>query len=313
MKKKKRGVAMIVLTVILLLLSAAAFGAKRYLSKKRESEKPVMTVPEAVMTENGGGDSSGLTAGANILRDPAVVMKKGTAYVRFTVTLADSDGTPFTEKLEQKLDEIENFREDLDPESPSYQSFLEAYHTMLNEYELLYAKGLLAFRSLCRDEDYSAEEQSTPNLPADGNFTTQTLEKLSDDGKISMLPTVSEDNGGDFILICGEDDLFTRQYLYKEAVSEGDICPLFTNIVIPSNWETAETAVSLYRKNDDGSFDEQMLGVNNMEIIGDGFRITVSAEMIDAANFSDPVEAFESAEGTSAVTEISSECDSSQP
>lgn len=316
MKKKKGKKLMMILTVVLLLLSAAAFGAKHYLAKLRERQKPDMTVPEAVIVQDNGkgAAASGLTAGANIVQDPTVLVEKGTAFVRFNVELADSDGVPFSEKLEQKSREIEDFKNNLDPESPSYQSFVEAYHLMLNEYNMLYAKGMLAFGSLCRDEDYSYYENTeyaselTPNIPSGRRFSENGLGELAEEGKITFLTDEDPEMSGDtdFVQIYDEENPFSRQYLYKNKVAAGESCSLFTNIIIPSDWDISETEMTVYRKNDDNSFSELTQGVNNMQILGEGFSVTISAEIVTAADFDDPISAFEAAEDVSAVTEISS-------
>lgn len=316
MKNKNGKKLMMVLTVILVLLSAAAFGARYYLTKQREKQKPDMTVPEAVIVQDNGkaAAASGLTAGANIVQDPTVLVEKGTAFVRFNVELSDSDGIPFSEKLAQKSREIEDFRNSLDPGSPSYQSFVEAYHIMLNEYNMLYAKGMLAFESLCRDEDYSYSENTedisslTPNIPTDRRFSENGLGDLAEEGKITFL--TDEDLGmsgdTDFVQIYDEENPFSRQYLYKNKVGAGESCPLFTNIIIPSDWDIMETEMTVYQKNDDNSFSELTQGVNNMQILGDGFSVRISAEIVTATDFDDPISAFEAAEETSAVTEVSS-------
>jgi hypothetical protein len=44
-----------------------------------------------------------------------------------------------------------------------------------------------------------------------------------------------------------------------------------------------------------------------MVLIGDGFKLSVSAEVVDTSGFKNPIAAFETAESTSAVTELSSD------
>jgi flagellar basal body-associated protein FliL len=304
----------VVLTVIFLVLSAAAIGAKIYLVKQRENQKSQMIVPEAVIVQENRDDeaSSGLSVGANIIQDPTVLVTQGTAFLRFNVELQDSDGTPFYQKLQDKQQEIEDFQNELNPDSPSYISFVERYHSMLNEYNLLYAKGLLVYETLYRDLDYVYVGKSdnpselTPNLPTSQKFSTFRLENLLTDGKIEALSDEDGESGSDFTRISDDENPFSCRFVYNKKLSAGESCTLFTNVVVPTDWEQTETEVTIYTENEDNTFSVATQGVNNMEIIGDGFIVKISAEIVDASDYKSAIQAFAATEYTSAVTELSS-------
>ncbi len=299
-----------VLTLIFLLLSAAAFMARYIISIYIPHDKTLEYVPSAavISEDNCNEPSDKLTAGSNILRDPTVTIRQGRAFVRFNVEIYDSSGVPFQERLDKQQQAIDDYKEKIDPELPSYMAFMEAYHDLKSDYNKLYAKGTLAISTICRDSKYNPERAETLSIPSTIAFTADQLEHISETGDISFI--ADEDAGGDFIQLYDENDPFSRQYIYKYPLTENESCTLFTNIIIPSDWDTEQTELLVYQKNQETeTFEELTLGFTNMSLIGDGFTVKVSADIVDAADFDNPLAAFNTAESLNAVTELS---DSSQ-
>lgn len=299
-----------VLTLIFLLLSAAAFSAKYFISVCLPHEKPAKYIPSAAVISENTSDKTTekLTAGANIVRDPTVTVSRGRAFVRFNVEVYDSSGVSFKERLDKQQEAIDSYKEKIDPELPSYIAFMEAYHDLKSDYNKIYAKGTLAISTICRDSKYDPERAETLSIPSTIAFTSDQLKHISETGDISFI--ADEDACGDFIQLYDENDPFSRQYIYKYPLTENESCTLFTNIIIPSDWDTEQTELLVYQKNQEtDTFEELTLGFTNMSLIGDGFTVKVSADIVDAADFDNPLAAFNTAESLNAVTELS---DSSQ-
>lgn len=297
MAKKPKGKKRLLtaLTLILLLLSGAALGAKAALAGERAKQKSQMTAPEAKIVQSGQPEqtAAGITAGSNVPLAPAVKIEKGTAYVRFTVELQDADGVPFSQKLSEKQQEIDQYEAMLDPDSPSYLAFMETYHSLKNEYNQLAAKGELAFSALCRDNSEGAQALAENN----GRLSASELDELSQTGSVTQLSQTESGGAEDspFTASENEKEPFKRNYTFKKAAAEGEEISLFTNVVIPADWDITTTSADHFTENDDGTFTEDVCEINNLELLGEGFKLSVSAQIVDARAADTAEQAFENA------------------
>lgn len=303
-KKNNKKRLLTALTLLLLFFSGAAIGAKSALSQEQKDDKPDMTIPEAVLVNSGGSNADVLSAGSNVELSSSVKMDKGEAYVRFTVEIQDADGISLSQKLSEKQEEIEQYKDMLDPQSASYQAFLENYYALINEYNQIYTKGQLAFSAICRD----TSNREGNLLETDERISSGDISELAQTGELALLSEA--DPNGLFIEDAEKSDGCTRTYICTQAVSEGEEISLFTNVVIPSDWDITSTQTEQFTENDDGSFTQNLSEINNMQLLGSGFKISVSAEIIDACSADDAQTAFacaETAEKTQAVSEFSSD------
>ncbi len=245
--KIKRIPPLTVLTAELLLISAGAFIAAGALSRGADNADKSGTLPEikAELVDSESYAASALTGSGSIDRIRAVKITDGEGYVRFNVELLDSDGVPLSEKLKQKQADIEVFKSYLtDPDMPSYEAFNDAYHEMMNDQRLLQLKAGTALAAFC-------DAEGSP---------------LPDSGE--MLKFDSED-GCSCTLVC------------RRKLSAGDTAELYSRISVPDQ-EAVDTGYDAYIKNDDNSYRTETLDAGVMELLGTGFGIHVTAEVISS-------------------------------
>ncbi|MGN0632589.1 MAG: hypothetical protein ACI4JW_01830 [Oscillospiraceae bacterium] len=293
---KKRKTSLTAMTVFFLALSAAAIWAEHYLSKTEQSPEKADFCASYIHSD-GSVEAENIKDGATFAAAQAVKIDSGEGYVRFRVEIADSDGTPLAERISEKQQELEELKGWLDPESPSYAAFLEGYHKLMTECNMLSAKGSLALETLVRDESFKTEQDGgelsvvCENLSENVLYQTAQLDVFRNYEKIT---TVGQNT--DFVEEHDPDNPFVRTYTFKDRLGEGESCVLFTNIVIPSDWKDSTSEVLIYQQDDNGNFMELNAQISDLEIIGDGFTVRVSAEAVDAEGSKSAQAAFAKAE-----------------
>lgn len=286
MSKDKTGTSSIVrtcLTVGLLLLSAGAYGAKVYLNKNTDAEPAAAPVPVKAEYVSGEQDSlDSVVAGTPVKCERAVKITQGEGYLRYNIQLLDSDGTPLDDKLQEKLDEKKALEDMADPEISSYRAFHEGICWATNDYNQLAAKGELVLNSFCR------------SFGDDVEFTTpcseDNISKLTDSGELE----VGFDTD-DLVVLKNEEHPFTRTVIFSKKLSEGDVCPIYDHIILPYDWNFANTIYEGFMMNDEGDMQECNIEINNMELVGEGFGIKVTADVVDALDYPNAATAFKSA------------------
>ena len=294
MKKPQK---LAIYTATLILLSLAAIALRFYLEKREEEQKSDMTVPAAAVTVSDGEeiDADGLSAGSTLLKSYGIEVTSGECFVRFTVQMLGSDGSSFNDKLEAKLEEIDEYEAMLDPDSASYLAFLQAYYSLQNEYFQLEAKAQLCFDTLCLELNQGEITESF-------SYSSSLLETLESQGKITF---ANSDEGSLFYKEYDEESPFTRTYYYSQRLSAGDTALLFSSIIIPKDWDTLTCELTYFQGYEDNTFQEETKEFTYIELLDEGFSINVSAEIVDADDFDSPLAAFNSAQ-TLAVTTLDS-------
>lgn len=260
-RKSKNKVRQSVLIAELLLLSAGTFAATKYLQrteltaaangKARGSE----FAAEMISAEVGG--VSALTSGGCIERLRGVTVTSGEGYVRFNVTLLDSDGVPLSEKLAQKREDIEVFKEyTKDPEMPSFEAFNDEYYNLQNEYDLL-------------------------KLKADAALAAFTLSRGGSAFDSDEYVCVKSDDGCSCTLLC------------KEKLCEGETAELYGRISLPEKY-SAE--YDNFVKNEDNSYRVENFTADAEQLLGSGFGIRVSCDAVSAEGAENVYAAFEIAQ-----------------
>ena len=270
------------LTLALVLLSGAAFGTEYFL-KSRQEEKIVRShaAAELVSAEPFTGET--LEAGASESCVRGVKVTDGEGFVRFRVTLLDSDGVPFNEKLAQQKKEYDELDKFSDSEAASYKAFKDTMLEKENDYKLIEQKGELALSTFLA-------ENGDPVIK-DCAYTSSQIDALINDGYVTK-----PFDGGDFTQVYDKDTPFERTLVYNKKVSAGESCMLCSSVVIPSDWTETNTTFNGHIRNEDGDFEDGILYIGNMELLGEGYTIKIAAEIVPVCDFEDPLAAFYSAE-----------------
>lgn len=278
-----------VCTCVMLVLSAGSFTAKELLSRQK-NEKTGFTAEyshDTSVSYTVTAASPGLNIGAR----QAIKATSGEGFARFTVEITDIDGVSFTEKLADLQNQLEEVKKYTDPETPSYIAFRQEYHSLLNQYNLICTKYQIAYETLYKATDTSVAE-------GDALYTAEELEAAKTDGLLTS-------PGGDgFAESYDEETPYIRTYTYTEPLKAGEECLLFTNIIVPSNWQNQTVDVVQYTENEDHSFTEATVQVSCSEVIGDGFTVNVSAEAVDANGLTSYAAAFSSAQSPNTETAL---------
>ncbi|MBR1723912.1 MAG: hypothetical protein IJ723_02680 [Ruminococcus sp.] len=241
----KRLPPLTVITAELLVISLGAFIAGFAIGRNRMDKGKPETVPQikAELVNSEDFAASALTGSGSIDRVRAVKITDGEGYVRFRVELLDSDGETLSQKLRQKEEDIEVFKSYLtDQDMPSYEAFNDAYHQMLNEQRRLQLKASAALAAFCK---------------ADGS-------DLLESGDMIRL---DDPDGCSCTLIC------------RKKLSAGDTAELYSRIAVPSD-DAVDTGYEAYIKNEDNSYRTEQLDAGVSELLGSGFGIHVTAEVI---------------------------------
>ena len=273
------------LTAGFIACSAASFGARYYLEKSQPVEASAEQVHvRAEFLDGSSAEFDSAQAGSAVKCERAVKITQGEGYVRFNIELLDSDGTPLDDKLKEKLAERANLESMADPSMASYQAFQEGIYWTYNDYNQLTAKGELLMNAFCRVSDEDVLELDHPVSISD-------IEELSSSGELEQ-GFESED----FLVISSEEEPFKRTVICTRKLTEGDVLPLYDHIVLPYDWQFANTEYDGYMMNEDGGMEECFISINNMELLGEGFGIRVSADVVDAADSMSAAAAFKTAQ-----------------
>lgn len=247
-----------VLIAELLLISAGAFAAT-YCLKRAElpaAANNADNVAAEVISADGGGTAA-LTADGCIERLRGVTVTSGEGYVRFNITLLDSDGAPLSEKLEQKREDIEIFKGyTSDPDMPSYEAFNDEYHILQNEYDLL-------------------------KLKADAALAAFTLSKGGSAFDSDDYICIKSDDGCSCTLIC------------REKLSAGETAELYGKISMPADYSVGYDS---FVKNEDNSYRVESVTADAEQLLGSGFGIHVTCDVVSAEGADSAYAAFLCAE-----------------
>ena len=269
------------LTFGFVVLSAAAFGARHYLEKNNAAAASADKVHvKAEYVDAADGATGSLSAGSTVTCERGVKITQGEGYVRFNIELLDSDGTPIDQKLQDKLSERAELEAMADPEMASYRAFQEGIYWTYNDYNQLTAKGELALDAFCRS---MSEDAISHNRP----YSTDDLAQLKESGGVS-----TGFDSDDLVIVSDETEPFKRTVICTQKYSEGDVCSLYDYIVLPVDWQYANTEFDGYTMNAEGDMEECYISVNNMELLGEGFSLRVTADVVDAADFNSAAAAF---------------------
>lgn len=241
----KRIPPLTILTAELLLLSAGAFGTAHYMKTRRETPAKEQSAPKisAEVVNSAKYAATALTEEGSIDRVRAVMITEGEGYVRFNIQLLDSDGTPLSDELKQKQADIEVFKTyTTDPDMPSYEAFNDEYHNLMNDYTVLQNKASAALAAFC-----------------------------SEDGK----PAAYSD---DMMFISSEDGC-SCTLIYKKKLSAGDTAELYSSIAVPDD-DDVDTEFEVYLKNEDNSYRSELTDTGVCQLLGTGFGIHVTAEVV---------------------------------
>ncbi len=271
------------LTIALVLLSAAALGAKQYLQKSRDDTAANALHVQAEYLDEKSDPLDSVMAGTPVKCGRAVKITQGEGYVRYNIELLDSDGTPLNDKLAEKLAEKEQLESMADPSLSSYRAFYEGICWAVNECNQLRAKGDLVMNTFCRSMAEGVE--------FDQPCSNDNLQSLTDTGDLE----IGFDSDG-LVILSDEAEPFSRTVIFNKKLTEGDVCPLYDYIVLPIDWEYTNSKYDGYMMNEDGDMEECYVSINNMELLGEGFGIRVTADVVDAAYYPNAVTAFKSAE-----------------
>ncbi len=307
MKKVNRSaLKMSVAAVVMILLSAVMLGA-RYMLEKQDEGKDTEQIPQVVAevnNENGSYTIKDTAAGTTIKDKCSVKVTDGEGYVRFNLELIDSDGESFNSKLSALRTDIDYYEGALDEASPSYQAFLDTYYKLQNEYNLLYSKAQLALQTFC-----CAQGSST--IYTTKSYNQSELDSLVQNGDLAFISDYGDGENDIFTQIFDSEYPFTRSFYGANKLTAGDSITLFTNIIIPTDWSSEMSQVTYYLSDDEGNYSEADTFFLNEDIIYDGFSVRVTADIVDAKDFDNPLAAFASVDNVSAVTELDSSAYSS--
>lgn len=281
-RSRRRGRSRTYLTLCFLLMSAGLFGTKLRLSEQREIQLQKLH-PQAEFVSIERMPAEVLEAGSSVSCVRAVKLTQGEGFVRFKVKLLDSDGVPFDEKLQGLLDERAELEKALDPTVASYLAFQETIYEKSNSYDLMLLKGQFALKTLVRSDGEAISPESS--------YTSEELEELISGGALSQ--TFGSE---DFIQLCDEEKPFERTLIYSKKLTAGDVCPLYSDIVIPSDCTEQFTTFDGFIRNEDGKYTEGTLYINDMQLLGEGYKLLVSAEIVASGDFENPLAAFNTAE-----------------
>ena len=196
-------------------------------------------------------DGQDLTAGATLIKDPTVIATKGQSYMRIRVKIVDGAGNLITDgaRLNMILDTL--------------------YYD--KSYVYTGKSDVTAVTELVKGEIYGESQ----------------LETLVLQGKIQK-----EYNHDDFTfagIVAGQPAVRYYNYngIFDAESLPPDIATLFTNVVVPIEWTSANMAFL--------NGDTYVEGVGgSVQIIakGIGCKILISAEVIQSANITDAETAF---------------------
>lgn len=287
----------VVFAAVFILCSAASFFLIKYLENlENESEKQTTLIVKtssgtdeevfSVDTQDGFDLAQGFTAAS----EPLISVEEGECFARFTVTLSDSDGTAFSDELDEIQKNAKEYKSYLDDEDlASYEAFSEAYYDELNDYIMTEAKCKLIFSLFCRGNGM---------LQTDETYGYEELLEMAEDGDIAYISGMDSSLCGELELmqITYSDMSYKRQYILKESLCAGESFSLFTNIVVPNDWNDYEMNIMLYEKNSEGEFGLVAQQINCLELLGEGFGVSVETEVVEAEDFTNPLAAFEVSE-----------------
>lgn len=201
-------------------------------------------------------DSSGkdLTPGTSLVKDPTVIGLENKSYMRIRMELLDGSDKPIRDK-----DRIN-----------------------------------LILKTLYYDPNYVYTGQPeknnmdiTPNIKQNKKYTTMELEDLLSQGR----DVIQKEYNSDDYKYAGyqKNNPAVRYYNYVGGdgiFSSSNSATLFTNVVIPHDWNSKQIAIL--------SGDKYVEKNGQIEILekGDGYKIRLVAEAIQSANIKDAEQAF---------------------